>query len=106
MSHISADVDYVKIDAHVEAIDPAAATKTVAFVDYVNISAVVKSVQPALKIVAHVIPRIRAFIESDEIVAMVGESRYVITYSVWDAGLSEWDVENGVTRSRWDTQLR
>lgn len=77
-----------------------------ALIDYVKLDAVVTPVVSDIKIVANVFPRIRAFIESDEIVAMVGESRYVITFSVWDGGLSEWDVIDGVTRSRWDTQLR
>jgi len=63
-----------------------------AAIDYVKLNAVVEPVQDAMKIVAHVFPRIRAIIESDEIVAIVGESRYVITYSVWDGGLSEWDA--------------
>ena len=79
-----------------------------AFVDYVKIAAEVEPQVPALNIVAHVFPRIRAVIEQvTDVHAVVGESKFIITYSVWDAGNSKWDKNlDGVPQTRWDIQLR
>lgn len=79
--------------------------KIKALVDYVKLSAAVEEIEPALKIVADVAPRIRAFIDHVEIRVMIEETPFVIRWSIWDAGATEWDVVGGVPQTIWDIGL-
>lgn len=80
--------------------------KIKAIVSYVKIDALVEVIQPAMKIVAEVRPRIRAFVDFVNVVALVKESSSVVTYSKWDDGSTNWDVVGGVTLTRWDIDTR
>lgn len=76
-----------------------------ALVDYVKVEAFVEPVEDDVKVVAFVRPRIRAFVEHVEVRVMIEESPYIITWSIWDSGATEWDVVGGVPQTKWDIGL-
>lgn len=79
--------------------------KIKAIIDYVKLDATVEAIEEAVKVVADVKPRIRAFVDHVEIKVMIEEAPFIITWSIWDSGVTQWDVVDGIPQTQWDVGL-